>query len=316
MAQCLREIRVKAPGSLVIMGEHGVLHGQPALACSLDKGISLSLKLRADRLINIHSSLDIYHGSIDKLVSHPSFTFIITAIDHLKPPCGFDLEVTSNLDHTVGLGSSSAITIAITAALLALTLKDKPNREEILKQSHEIVLKVQGKASGLDLAASLYGGLISYRMQGYSVEQLPNLLPIHLVYSGYKTPTPKVLEKISRMEIEYSSTRMIHPGLYVLMGKLSQISAQAIRDGKLQELAKAMNMQQGLLETLGVSDETLSDIVWKLRKQSHIMAAKISGSGLGDCIVALGVIDSDIPPYRSIDCRMCSKGIQLVLIGS
>ncbi|XCE46007.1 GHMP kinase [Candidatus Liberibacter asiaticus] len=314
MGQCLHKICVSAPGSLVLMGEHGVLHGHAALVFAINKRVILYLTLRKDRLINIDSSLGQYCGSLDLAMFHPSFSFIIMAINHIKPSCGFDLKVISQLDSQLGLGSSAAITVAITAALLTLQYHKEPSPDEILTTAHAIVLKVQGISSGIDLAASIHGGLICYQMPKYSIEKIDFIFPIHLIYSGYKTPTAQVLKKISYIEIEYPEINEINQKIYALMGKLSQISCQALRNRNLKVLAQAMNRQQGLLETLGVSDSKLSEIVWKLREQPHIMASKISGSGLGDCVIALGKGDLNSLPYQSVNCHMHAKGIDIVPI--
>ncbi|MBL0849020.1 MAG: mevalonate kinase [Candidatus Liberibacter ctenarytainae] len=316
MVQGLQRIRVDTPGSVVLMGEHGVLHGHTALACAINKVLTLYVTVRNDRLLQIHSSLGHYQGSLDSTMSHPLFSFILAAIDHFKPSCGLTIEITSHIDHQTGLGSSAAITASITAALLTLQNQAKPLKQEILKEAHDIVVKVQGQSSGMDLAASLYGGLILYCMSDYHVEPIPTLFPIHLVYSGYKKSTSQVLDIISHMETEYPSTKVMHQKLYALMGELSHIAAQAILDGQFKLLAQAMNMQQGLLETLGVSDQKLSEIVWMLRKQPDVMAAKISGSGLGDCVIALGKVHPDSLPYQSIHCTMHSEGLRLVTLTS
>ncbi|AHA28072.1 mevalonate kinase [Candidatus Liberibacter americanus] len=312
MVQFSQKVCVEAPGSLVMMGEHAVLHGYSALAFTINKGISIFLTPRNDRIVKINSSLGHYKGNIDLPMYHPSFSFIIKAIDHIKPPHGFNLDISSQIDHKSGLGSSSAITVAITAALLSIKHQKEPLKKDILKASHEIILKVQGKASGIDIATAIYGGLILYSMPNYSIKHIDATLPIHLIYSGYKTATSKVLEIISNREIEFPSIKLINKKIYSLMGELSNISAEAISAGNLKLLANSMNMQQGLLETLGVSDKKLSDIVWSLREQPKIMAAKISGSGLGDCVIALGKVDSHYLPYQSIDCKMNKKGIKIL----
>ena len=43
------------------------------------------------------------------------------------------------------------------------------------------------------------------------------------------------------------------------------------------------------MDSLGVSTILLGDMVLDLRKQQGILGAKISGSGLGDCVVGLGM---------------------------
>ncbi|MEG8098832.1 mevalonate kinase family protein [Candidatus Liberibacter brunswickensis] len=316
MAQHLYKISVSAPGSLVLMGEHGVLHEHAALAFAIDKRINLSLKLRKDRLIKIDSSLGQYCGSIDLPMFNPLFSFIITAIENIKPPSGCDLKITSDIDSRLGLGSSAAITVAITTALLMLKSQKKPCHKEILTKAHDIVLKVQGKSSGIDIAASIYGGLIFYSMQQYRIENIDYILPIHCIYSGYKTPTAQVLKKITDTEKKYPEIKEINRIIYDLMGELSLIAAQALRNKNLKLFAQTMNKQQGLLEALGVSDPKISEIVWKLREQPDIMASKISGSGLGDCVIAIGKGHINSLPYQSIDCHMHSKGIHIAPITS
>ncbi|AKK19673.1 mevalonate kinase [Candidatus Liberibacter africanus] len=317
MGQKLYKIQVSAPGSLVLIGEHGVLYEHAALAFAIDKRIKLSLTLRKDRLIKINSSLGQYCVSLDlPMMNHPLFSFILVAIEHIKPPCGFDLNIISDLDSGLGLGSSAAITVAITAALLMLQSHKEPSSKEILAQAHAIVLKTQGKSSGIDLATSIYGGLIFYSMPQYSVEKIDFIFPIHCVYSGYKTSTAQVLKKIVLIEKECPEIKKINQSIYTLMGELSHIAAHALRNKNLKALAQIMNKQQGLLETLGVSDPKISEIVWKLREQPNIIASKISGSGLGDCVIALGEGNIHSLPYNSIDCHMHSKGIHIVPITS
>ena len=49
-----------------------------------------------------------------------------------------------------------------------------------------------------------------------------------------------------------------------------------------------MNINQGLMDSLGVNNSRLAELVYELREDPNIQGSKISGSGLGDCVVGLG----------------------------
>ena len=49
-----------------------------------------------------------------------------------------------------------------------------------------------------------------------------------------------------------------------------------------------MDQQQGIMHALGVSTPLLDNLVNRLKKAEKIHGAKISGSGLGDCVIGIG----------------------------
>jgi mevalonate kinase len=51
-----------------------------------------------------------------------------------------------------------------------------------------------------------------------------------------------------------------------------------------------MDKYQKLMVELGVSDSTLRRMIDTLKTSPNIQGAKISGSGLGDCILTLGEV--------------------------
>ncbi|MBL3561944.1 hypothetical protein, partial [Rhodovulum sulfidophilum] len=58
----------------------------------------------------------------------------------------------------------------------------------------------------------------------------------------------------------------------------------------------ALARYQGQMAELGVSDETLDRIIADARAMPGLLAAKISGSGLGDCVLALGARPEGFTP--------------------
>ncbi|MFP8965967.1 mevalonate kinase [Pokkaliibacter sp. CJK22405] len=309
MASDWNRLKVSAPGSLMVMGEHAVLHDQWAIATAVDRRIELSLVPRDDRNVIIRSSLANYEASLNQLLPHPQLKFVLEAIAQAHPSQGFEVDIESAIDHTVGLGSSAAVTAAMVAALAFWenpALAD--DKALLLQRAHEVVLAVQGRGSGTDLAASVYGGLLGYRVDGRQVKPLPAIWPITLVYCGYKTPTPEVLQKVHD---EAAQCPSLYSGIYHLMGQAAEQAMTAAELGNDELFMRCMQMQHGLLDALGVCDETLADIVYHLRQLPGVSAAKISGSGLGDSVLALGHTSAELP-WQSIAVSMSSRGVEVV----
>ncbi|MBY4677284.1 mevalonate kinase [Marinobacterium sp. CAU 1594] len=294
----------------MLMGEHAVLFGHRALACAVDKYMHVELLPRQDRQISIDSTLAQYRASLDQLTEQPELSFVLTAIRRIagQLPAGFDLQIRSEFSHTVGLGSSAAVTVATVAALRKyadLALDQAALFDEALTVVHQVQ---EGRGSGTDLAASVYGGLIGYTVEPRQVERLPGLPPISLYYAGYKTRTPEVLKIVERRS---QSQPELYTELYRLMHRTSLAAEQAIHRQDWAELGKLMDIYQGLMDALGVCDHTLADMIHRLRGSDQIRGAKISGSGLGDCVLALGRDPQLQMPYDEIPVAVSAEGVKL-----
>ncbi len=288
-------IVVSAPASVMLMGEHAVLFGHRAIVCALSQRLRVSVSARSDQRIVIHSALGHYDVPRAELLIQkndpPELSFVLASLRALPPQSGLTLTVTSDFSHTVGLGSSAAVVAACVYALMRFQ-----GAEVALADVFDIGLRVihavQQRGSGSDLAASVFGGMVAYTASPRQIEALLNaeqLTPRHcpaldLTYCGYKTPTPEVLAHVARASEEFPD---IYTGLYQHMHQVSCAAEQAIRDHDWQRLGKLMNIYHGLMDALGVSDASLSALVYQARQRSEVLGAKISGSGLGDCVIAL-----------------------------
>ena len=108
-----------APGSLMLLGEHAVLHGQLALVCAVNRRIQVTLTPRKDRTIRISSALGRRSMTVDAIKPSKPLRFVMAALRRFAKtlPSGFDLRIDSDFSHQVGLGSSAAVTVATLAVL-------------------------------------------------------------------------------------------------------------------------------------------------------------------------------------------------------
>lgn len=304
----MQKIKVSVPGSIMLMGEHSVLFGHKALACAVDKRINVTLSALPDREVRVDSELASYQSDLDHLSDEPKLSFVISAVKLFaaRAPSGFEIKIRSEFSHKVGLGSSAAVTAGVVAVLSAF-VGDDLSPEHLFDRSLSVVHQVQdGRGSGTDLVASIFGSVVSYRVKPREIETLAALPEISLYYAGYKTKTPDVLKIVEGFAENHPE---IYKQIYQLMGSITDAAEAAILKSDWPGLGALMNNYQGLLDALGVSDKTISDMVYSLRSSNRIQGVKISGSGLGDCVMTLGT-DSELSiPYEKIPVAISKDGV-------
>ena len=304
-------VRVSAPGSLMMTGEHAVLHGYKAAACAIDKRIYLKLKTTDDSLLKIKSPLGDLAADMDNLPTGSQFNFIVEAIRQSGIKNGLKIETESEFSHKVGLGSSAAVTVCICKALNYVLENDLSNND-FFKKCYSVVHGVQRTGSGSDLAASIFGGIIEMQKRGcdFIPRKLncPVLPQIDLFYCGYKMKTPDVIALVNS-KAEADPER--YKELYNQMGLISNATIQALELGDIALTGKLFDKYQILMENLGVCDDAISDILHQIRRADGIYGAKISGSGLGDCVMSLGIPDKKPVGYLNIPVSISKDGVLL-----
>lgn len=271
----------------MLMGEHAVLHGQPAIVCAISKRMKIELEPRGDDTILLHSALGEHETTLSELAPNRSFRYVLGAIRASREGMqqGFDLDIRSEMSHQMGLGSSAAVTVAVLAALAGARGKT-PTPRWLMETGTKIVRKVQGGVgSGADIAASAHGGCLRYVAEKQQVDRLDTAPELTVLYSGSKMPTPEVIALVDEK-------RKKEPELFAELDKLIGDTVQrgfvAAQRGDWDTMGGLMNINQGLMDALGVNNETMAELVYALRDDPNIYGSKISGSGLGDCAVGLG----------------------------
>ncbi len=289
----------------MLMGEHAVLHGELAIACAVDQRISVTLETLEQPVLEIESVLGNYRDLLDQLKDDKRLRFVLQAVRSKVAELsgGLKLKIEAEFSHRVGLGSSAAVSVA-TVAVLQQLLDAKIDRRRVFDQARAVMLQVQGRGSGTDLAASAYGSLIAYRVDPVEIIPLQCVPEIALFYSGYKTPTPEVLARVADESQRFPE---LYDQLYRLMGMASEQAVQAAQQQDWTLLGQLMNYYQGLMDALGVNDRKLADMVYGLRDQG-VYGAKISGSGLGDCVISLGR-PQNFCSYDEIPVQVAPEGV-------
>ena len=282
-----------APGKVILFGEHAVVYGKPAIAAAITKRIYVKSR-RIDSGIQIFSE-DKTESSIE-YVKHA--IELVIGTKRMKKQ-GIDVTIDSELPVGGGLGSSAALSVATIKSVSTLLGVDL-GKEEIARLGREVESKVQGASSGIDPFVSTYGGAIYYRDGRFDRQQI-NPLSIVIGYTGSPSSTKNMISNVSHLREKYPK---IIDHIFDVIGDISE-RAKIILDasnrrfearkskicdesGDLNEneLGDLMNLNNGLLEALGVSSFSLSNLV-NASLLAGALGAKITGAGGGGCIFAL-----------------------------
>ena len=284
----------------MLLGEHAVLHGRRALVSSVNQRIYVKMTPRSDRNLEIHSALGLHQTTMDRLAPHPKFRFILAALTAALPRLnsGLTIEITSEFSDQIGFGSSAAVTVAAVAALNALT-RNVVEPRSVFLAARDLIRAVQGRGSGADVAASVYGGIVAYCAEPLDLVPLEVTHAITAVYSGSKLPTPEVIQIVEERRVREPVEFEI---LFDLMDRCSADAANALQEGDWKIVGALLDVGQGVMEKMGLNNDALDAIITSLRADPGLLGAKISGSGLGDCAIGWGRPAHPLPfPFMIVE---------------
>jgi mevalonate kinase len=169
---------------------------------------------------------------------------------------------------------------------------------------------VQGVGSGADVAASVLGGMVAFHSQPLMAEKLPSIYPLTVLYSGFKTTT---VDAIKQVQTRFAEHTGLFKSICNAIGECALEGIQFARKSLWDKLGTTMSIQQGMMASLGVNMPLLQTMIDDLKNGNDIKGAKISGSGLGDCVVGLGTKDT-FPVFANgvmpIKVAMSPEGVQ------
>lgn len=283
-----------APGKVILFGEHAVVSGYSALGSA----ISLRAKVAVNYLpgetvidatdlgiavkgfrVNLESSQVTAIGSSrDAILATRYISAVLNEYD-IEDLC---VKVESDIPLAAGLGSSAAIVVA-TLAALNQHYGWGYSKEMIAMQAHRLEkLAQRGLGSPMDTALATFGG---YQILSETVQsvELPKLdLVIGLTETAHDTRAE--VEKVQKL---YSLYPDVVSRIFEAIGGISNRAVSIIESGNLDELGVLMNVNQGLLEALGVGTRELAELVYAARGAGSALGAKLTGAGGGGCIIAL-----------------------------
>jgi mevalonate kinase len=280
----------EAPGKVILLGEHAVVHGHPALAAPVHQ-----LRARAELRPSDSTALpDLRIEAPDvglsvwlhEMAPHSAVASALRLTqDALRLPSlpKVVLHLTSTIPVASGLGSGAAITLAIVRALSSHAGQTLP-----LEQQSAIVFEVDkihhGTPSGIDNTVITYGVPIRFQI-GLPPRRLQPSAPLPLLIadSGQSSPTGHAVASVrQRLEHSPAETQAVLESIHQIVDR----GTSAVEQGWIEDLGACMNANHGQLRALGVSSPLLDRLV-EAATRAGAFGAKLSGAGLGGNIIAL-----------------------------
>jgi mevalonate kinase len=263
-------------GKIVLLGEHAVVYGMPAIAA----GISLGAVARATP--SHEYGIRIAERSARAADGSELSAAFQAACQALGVgPRQVEVDVTLPLGS--GLGGSAAIGVAVARALLK-TLGEAETRERVLQGAAAWEQVFHGNASGVDAAAAYAGGCIWFTKEG-GPEPLFVAVPLRLAIglAGPPASTKQMVESVQRLGERRPD----------LLGKslagiesLVKNARLCIEAGDVTGLGQLMNYNQMLLSGLFLSTDEI-ERACAIAREAGALGAKLTGAGGGGAVIAL-----------------------------
>ncbi|MDD1769910.1 MAG: mevalonate kinase [Methanomassiliicoccales archaeon] len=271
-----------APGKVILLGEHAVVFGQPAIAAA----INLRLRCRATR-----AEITTLNGAVLSDAAHP---YVSAAVRLAAKVGGCTIVTDSEIPSGSGLGSSAAVCVA---ALAALTSSGRGiDYADVATKAFEVESQVQGRASPIDTSVSTHGqGVLVDKEEGegllWHIKRdtrewyvhhcpVPNLSLV-VGYTGVNAPTGPLVAKVKR----YYDRTVFARDIVEEIGQLTREAIPRMKKKDVVGLGELMTRDHRLLAVLGVSTPLLDKFVEGCLPYSY--GAKLTGAGGGGSMIAL-----------------------------
>lgn len=273
-----------AQSKLILVGEHAVVHGQPAIAIPFPL---IGVESFVEQIIGkIYIDSSLYSGPID--LAPKSLAGIVHTIKQtlriLKIPYrDLLIRIKSSIPPGKGLGSSASVAIAIVKSLFTYS-NEQYSQEQLLHLASISETFAHGAPSGIDPLTITSPSPIWYRKE-QPIDYIKPDGKFHFVVadSGQMADTKTAIDTVTRMLQE---TPKFVNNKIERIGEITYEVRRSLEKSSKNMLGTLLNEAQNELEAIGVSNETLNKLI-RFARMEGALGAKLTGGGNGGCIIAL-----------------------------
>ena len=268
----------KSHSKIILIGEHSVVYGYPAIAIPLKK-IEIECTIE-------EAKSNFFYDETDTLS-----VAIFTALKYLKKEnVKIKYKITSQIPQKRGMGSSAAVSIAAIRAIFNYfgeNLEDE--LLEKLVNTAEIV--AHKTPSGLDAKTCLSDKAIRFvKNKGFSYIDLNLDAYLVIADTGIYGNTGEAIQNVKNLgdkaELSLKKLgRLTDEMTRILTGNIEN-KEEKIRREKISKIGEIMTAANTELGKLNITIEK-TELFVKTAIENGAAGAKISGGGLGGCVIAL-----------------------------
>lgn len=287
-----KEISISCPGKLVLFGEHAVLHNKNSISVAINRRLEVKISKNWFNKRQIESLVNKEKNSYNNedLKSKRKFKLLREILKNLNIKTGYKINIKSEIES--GLGSSGALISSIISIFQKYLEFNKTtiNKSKLFKKCMQFNKNIKHfkNSSGIDIASSIFGNIISYRKNKIPKIISNEELKIFAVYTKCKTNIDSVIRAINK-KITTKKQNIIY-------NKIDSIVKKAIKYIENKDFLSLDNLiieNQKELENLKIMNKNCIATAKKL-EELKIRDYKISGSGMGDYIITLNNLAKNI----------------------
>jgi len=268
-------------GKVILLGEHAVVHGCPAIAVGIERGVTAEASTAERNVLRLSPwGLAVQP---DPSGSEPLARAFAAALALYPESPALEVSAEVELPAGAGLGCSAAIGVAVLDAIDE-ALSIKRSRTELAEAALVWERIFHGNPSGIDNAMSAVGGVALYR-KGEPLQPLRSNKPLHLVigYSGESSSTKEMVASVAR-QLENDPKR-VHKA-FEAIEVLVRNAKLAIESGDHIALGQLLDLNHTILSSLMLCTSKLDEMCQAARA-AGALGAKMTGAGGGGCMFAL-----------------------------
>jgi mevalonate kinase len=264
----------RAPGKVILVGEHFVVHGAPALALPLPgRGIEVTVE-RGPGAWAVPSVADAYVRRL------------LCALN--EAPGELQLALTTDLPIGAGLGGSAALAVALVRALDDDGALDT---DDVRQRAHQLEKLAHGDPSGIDDSVAAYGCPVRY--QRGSVPEVLQGITAPRLWVGLTAERTSTIEAVDHVSALASSRPRWFRAQLSAATALAESALEALLASNWSSLGGALSANHQLLQSLEVSTPALDRLV-DCALDAGAYGAKLTGGGLGGAAIAIAPPELDL----------------------
>jgi len=303
--------RAHAPGKVILVGEHAVVYGRPAIAVPVWEAVATAeVRNGAAGAGCVIHARDL--GKTIRLADAPHDEPLALVARLALRRAGlvgdpdWRINIDSDLPIAGGLGSGAAVSAALVRAiLLHAGMELAPEVVSELTYAGEEVH--HGTPSGIDNTVVAYGQPVWFvRGEPPAIFACAAPFRIAIADSGATGPTRVMVDQVRARR---AANPARYDGWFDEIGEIVQAARQALEAGRPAGLGPLFDRNQALLAQIGVSTPALERLMAAARA-AGAGGAKLSGAGGGGNIIAL-VEDEAVEPVRA---ALLAAGAKRVLV--
>lgn len=274
----------KACGKFILLGEHFVVHGVPALAFPL-RGLECEVKLKPNHHFHFKANLtgekDL--ATVESLMARATYAAANSfRIDLSGQP--LRVESSANFPISRGFGSSASFAVSLVRALDEFRkhiIGEYADWQELVKATSAVEQIFHGRPSGVDASVILAGRAIRFE-DGEVVRELKNAsVDFVVVDSGGRDGSANLIAEVGQF-------RERHPEQWNAMAqvlrRLVDECETALGGGDALGVARTVREAHGILSELGLSNPGIEALLDEGRRLGAL-AGKVSGAGGGGAVL-------------------------------